>query len=335
MKQKAVNILFTSAGRRVQLLRAFKQAYADLGLKGRIVATDIDPLAPALRVVDRSYLVPPVSDPDYVPALVEICQKEEIHLLFPLIDPDIPVLARNRLALEATGARVMVVPEESALIAADKWATYKFFVKNGIPTPHSWLPQDIRKEESLRFPLVVKPRFGSAGKSVFKAHNTQELTFFLDYVSDPIIQEYTSGPEITTDIICDAEGNVLGFVSRQRIEVRSGEVAKGKTVYDPQVAEYSLHIAKALGAIGPINAQCFLHEGEPLFTEINARFGGGAPLGIVAGVLSPHWYLAQAAGLPLEIPPLGTYKVNLYMTRFDEAFFLTREEYEQTPSHRL
>jgi carbamoyl-phosphate synthase large subunit len=44
-----VNLLFVSAGRRVELLRLFRQAYRRLRLDGRIIATDIDPLAPALQ----------------------------------------------------------------------------------------------------------------------------------------------------------------------------------------------------------------------------------------------------------------------------------------------
>ena len=90
-----MNVLFTSAGRRVELLRAFKRAYADLGLSGHIVAVDIDPLAPALQEADCPYIVPRLSDPAYIPALVEICSRQQVHLVFPLIDPDIPVLAHH------------------------------------------------------------------------------------------------------------------------------------------------------------------------------------------------------------------------------------------------
>ncbi|HHH82980.1 MAG TPA: hypothetical protein ENL35_08315, partial [Chloroflexi bacterium] len=43
-----INLLFTSVGRRVELMNAFREAYARLGLRGRLVAPDTDPLAPAL-----------------------------------------------------------------------------------------------------------------------------------------------------------------------------------------------------------------------------------------------------------------------------------------------
>ncbi|MEM2002425.1 MAG: ATP-grasp domain-containing protein [Candidatus Methanomethylicaceae archaeon] len=329
-----INVLFTSAGRRVELLRAFKRAYADLGLSGHIIATDIDPLAPALQEADRPYIVPRLSDPAYIPTLRQICYREQVHLIFPLIDPDILMLALHRQELEATGARVVVVSEEAATITADKWLTYQFFRRIGIPTPHSWLPEHIQ-DTNLEYPVFIKPRFGSAGKQAFKAHNESELAFFLDYVPEPIVQEYLPGPEITNDVICDFESNVLAIVSRQRIEVRWGEVAKGKTIYDPEIIRHCITIAKGLQAIGPITVQCMLRDGKPYFTEINARFGGGVPLGIAAGVNSPQWFLALAAGLSVDIPPLGSYKVGLYLTRFDDSYFLTEEDYARVASHRL
>lgn len=90
-RNNAVNVLFTSVGRRVELLRAFRRAYDSLRLAGRIIAVDIDPLAPGLQVADRCYIVPRLSMPDYIPTLVEICERERVNLVFPLIDPDIPI----------------------------------------------------------------------------------------------------------------------------------------------------------------------------------------------------------------------------------------------------
>ena len=118
--EKALNVLFTSVGRRVELLRAFRQAYTTLGLRGRIVALDIDPLAPALRLADTISLVPRLTSPDYIPTLVEICRREAIDLVFPLIDPDVAVLAAHREQIEATGARLAVVSQQACAVTADK-----------------------------------------------------------------------------------------------------------------------------------------------------------------------------------------------------------------------
>jgi carbamoyl-phosphate synthase large subunit len=329
-----MNVLFCSVGRRVELLRAFQRAYTVLGLAGGIIATDIDPLAPALRMAHRPYIVPRSTSPDYIPSLTEICRREKIGLVFPLIDPDIPVLSRHREVLEATGAKLAVVSAEATALTNDKWQTVQFFQRLGLPTPCAWLPSELDATWA-GYPLFIKPRGGSAAQHTYKVNNAQELAFFTDYVPQPIVEEYLPGPEITSDVICDLAGEVLSVVSRQRIEVRWGEVAKGVTVYDPRIVEACIKIAQALPAVGPITVQCMLKDGVPHFTEINARLGGGVPLSIAAGVEFPTWLLAKVAGLPVDVPPLGTYQTGLYLTRFDESFFLAADEREQMASHRL
>lgn len=289
-----------------------------------------------MQVADRGYLVPRFSSPDYVPALADICRRERIHRVFPLIDPDIPVLASHRKCIEATGARLAVVSPEAAAITSDKWLTVEFFQKAGLAAPRSWLPGQLDTER-VEYPIFVKPRKGSAAKNTFPVRNARELAFFSTYVPEPIFQEYLSGPEITCDVICDcdAEDEVLAVVSRRRIEVRWGEVAKGVTIHDPAITEACVRIARALPAVGPITVQCILKDGEPYFTEINARLGGGAPLAVAAGADFPRWLLARAAGLPIEIPPLGRYQEGIYLTRHDDSFFLTQTDIERIAGHRL
>lgn len=157
----------------------------------------------------------------------------------------------------------------------------------------------------------------------YRVSDAEELRFFLSYVPDPVIQEFLPGPEITTDVVCDLEGELLGVVSRQRIEVRGGEVTKAVTICRPDLVEASRRIAQALPAVGPLTVQSIMKDGIPHFTEINARMGGGLPLGIAAGVDAPRWLLSRAAGIPLDIPPIGTYEAGLYMSRFDDSLFLS------------
>jgi carbamoyl-phosphate synthase large subunit len=327
-----VNVLFTSVGRRVELMRAFRQAYKKLGLRGSIVATEIDPLAPALQDVDRYYMVPKMDDERYLPTLASICGQESIHLIFPLIDPDIPVLAQGRERFEKEGARLTSLFSPEATIANDKSLTHDFFKSLGVLTPRTWhgVP-----DEAFDFPLYVKPSIGSAGKGGHKVDDQASLEHALNQIPQAIVQEYLPGPEITNDVSCSSDGRVWAVVSRQRIEVRWGEVAKGVTIGNGAIIEGCVKIAEGLKTRGPITIQCLMREGQPHFTEVNARFGGGLPLGIAAGVPSPQWYLSEAAGIPVVAPPLGTYKTGLYLTRYDDSYYLDESEYADVESHRL
>jgi carbamoyl-phosphate synthase large subunit len=117
------------------------------------------------------------------------------------------------------------------------------------------------------------------------------------------------------------------------MEVRSGEVSKGETVFVQEILESCIQIAKALPAIGPITVQCIMQENKPYFTEINARFGGGVPLAAAAGADITTWILQHIAGLPVVNLPLGTYTRGVFMTRYDDSFFLTEADCDKLASN--
>jgi hypothetical protein len=84
-----MNVLITAASRRVPLVQAFRQALSSLGVPGRVVVTDVNPLSPAVHVADRAYRVPLAHDAEYLPALLG-----EFH---PRVANDSPEnRARNR-----------------------------------------------------------------------------------------------------------------------------------------------------------------------------------------------------------------------------------------------
>jgi hypothetical protein len=58
-----MNILLTSVGRRVTLLKEFRQSMRRSNITGKIVAADLKPNAPASFLADVSELVPRVNDP--------------------------------------------------------------------------------------------------------------------------------------------------------------------------------------------------------------------------------------------------------------------------------
>jgi carbamoyl-phosphate synthase large subunit len=329
-----INILFTSIGRRVELVRVFKEALGKLGLRGNIVGIDADPLAPALQACDRHYIVPTLTSSQYVPALRRILEKEKVSLVFPLIDPDIPVLAGDRAILEQTGARLCVLPEASVEIVSDKCRTSEYFHRLGLKTPKTWLPQQLASVDFV-FPLFIKPRCGSAAKGAFRVENVRQLELFLDYVPNPIVQEYLPGPEITTDVTVTHEREILAVVCRRRLEVRWGEVVKAVTVRDQGLIDACARVARRLPAVGPITVQCIMKEGEPHFTEINARLGGGVPLGVAAGVDFPKYLIAKAAGIAIDVPPVGQYEEGVHMTRFDNSYFVRMPGHDEIPGAHL
>jgi carbamoyl-phosphate synthase large subunit len=330
---KETNVLLISAGRRVELVEAFKQAYQLLKVKGEVICADCNPLAPALYRADRSYVVPRLNHPDFQSTILRICDHHAISAVFPLIDPDIAVLSAMRPDLEKRGTVPAAVDAAGLKVVRDKFHTADFFRRLGLRTPESWLPEQLPKQS--KFPVFIKPRDGSSSKHIFTVNSQHELDFFQSYVPDPIIQEFVDGPEITIDVLNDMSGRFITSLARKRIEVRGGEVLKGVTVFDQKIHEDCKLIAEALAAPGPITVQCIIQNGEPYYTEINARFGGGSPLGIAAGIHYPAILLSHLTGAPLPKPLAGSYKQGLFVSRFDHAIFIDEEAHAEMASRRI
>ena len=86
-------VLFTCAGQRVDIVSAFGRAGATT------IATDADPMAPALYHADAFALVPRIDSPGYVPTLAALVAEHDVKLIVPLTDLDQMLLAQSRDAL--------------------------------------------------------------------------------------------------------------------------------------------------------------------------------------------------------------------------------------------
>ena len=96
-----MKILFTSVGRRVELMQAFRMAADDLGVDLTIIGADITESAPALFFSDETKIVCKIKEPEYIPQLLNICETEKVDCLIPTIDTDLLILAENKAKFEA------------------------------------------------------------------------------------------------------------------------------------------------------------------------------------------------------------------------------------------
>lgn len=281
---KEINVLILSAGRRVELVNCFKAARDRLKISGKVFAADMNDTAPALQFADGKFIIPRISAEDYIDALIDLCNKNAVSLIVPTIDTELEKLAESREKIEkSTGARVLVSDKEAVKTCCDKFRTAEFFSSHGFGYPRVVTDEDL-KNGNYAFPLFIKPLNGSSSINAFKVNGESELAFFRGYVKQPILQEFVAGKEYTVDCFSDFCGNVITIVPRLRIATRSGEVLKGKIDKNAAIIADVKRLVKELGFIGQTTVQCFLCEGGAIkYIEINPRFGGGAPMSIMAG----------------------------------------------------
>ena len=173
---RPVTVLISSAGRRVELLRGFRRALDSLGLDGRVIASDASWYSSAFHDADEAFLVPRLDSGDYIPALLALCEKQQVDLVIPTIDTEMAAWVEGRDRFTAIGTTVALSGTGVVDIAGDKQLTHEWLVANGFPTVRQASPVEVLADPAAwPFPLIAKPRFGSAGIGVGIVRDADEL----------------------------------------------------------------------------------------------------------------------------------------------------------------
>ena len=230
-----MNILLPSSGRRYLHIKYFKEC---LGVD-KVITTDIDPLSPGIHAADKCYKVPVVSSDEYLPAILEICLKEEITVIIPLLDTDILIFSRNRAMFETNGIHFLLSAEETIEIALDKFATAEFLNSNSLPSPKTVIPNEAILP-ALEYPVLIKPRFPALriGKgydiSVITCKNDldQVMSEITGNEENYVFQEYLTGEELSIDFFCDRNGKYIIDVPALRMSALTTAFSKNGGTMD-------------------------------------------------------------------------------------------------------
>lgn len=330
-----MNILFTCAGRRNYLINYFKDA---LNGSGKVFATDMQLTAPALVDADVAIQVPAIYSEEYIPSLLRIVKENDINCVISLNDLELPILSEAKEQIESFGAKVIVADEHAIKIAFDKWETVKFLEANGLKSPKTYIDFEEAKKAiesgGLKFPLVIKPRWGSASIGIDFPETMEELelayklqnirlkrTILAEASKDDIdhailIQEKIPGKEYGMDVLNDFEGNHVGTFVRQKLQMRSGETDKAISVIDSRFHEVGKTIGENLKHIGNLDCDVFEHNGELFVLELNPRFGGGYPFSHEAGNNTAAIYIEWLKG-NMDISKHSNYKKGVMFSKCD------------------
>jgi carbamoyl-phosphate synthase large subunit len=309
------NVLITSAGRRVELLRAFSRDLELRGIGSRIFTTDLNPkMSAACHVADQAFKMPRVTSGEYVEELLRLCEEQSVGLLVPTIDTELAVLSEARARFADSGVHVVVSDESLVAACRDKRLTAGLFHAIGVSTP-----QHLDRNR-LTFPCFAKPYDGSRGVGAVKLNSGSEFTDAFRENPKLIFMEYidSSYDEFTVDAYYSRHGDLRCLVPRHRLEVRDGEVSKAVTRRHHVYQYLKEKLAKIGGARGCLTVQLFAQPdgGRYAAIEINPRFGGGYPLTYAAGARFPGWLIDEYL-LDADVPFFESWEADLLMLRYD------------------
>lgn len=319
------NILITSAGQRVSLVRAFQNEIKKINADNKVYTVDLNPqLAPACHISDGYKKIVRVTEDSYISALLNICKEWKIKLIIPTIDTELLVLSLNKELFLAEGIIPVVSTYEFIKKCRDKRLINQFFNENDIE-----IPCEIDKNHPT-FPLFIKPYDGSLSKDTFLINDSSELTdyhfsneklMFMEYVDHKFHDEYT------VDTYYDRNNELKCSVPRKRIFVRAGEINKGVTRKNEIVKYTNERLSFIDGAVGCLTMQFFFNRETKriIGIEINPRFGGGFPLSYLAGANYPGWIIKEYI-LNENIDYYEEWEDNLLMLRYDDEILVHNYE---------
>lgn len=279
-----MNVLVTGVGGGVgqSIVKSLQDTpYTAIGVDGEVLAT-------GLYGVARGYKGLYARDPGYVDRLLEICRAEACALLFPGLDAELPVLAREAPRIRDAGTIPVVSSPEVIAICDDKLATARFLQENGFPTPRT-LPLSERVTGELEFPFVLKPmRGGARSQGVHVVADERAFRTLLPALpaDNYVAQEQLLGDEYTCGSL-NLDGRCLGTIVMRRI-LRDGDTYKAFVEEDPALHSFVRQVLERLRPFGACNVQLRMKDGVPCVFEFNARCSGTTYCRTLAGFNEPR-----------------------------------------------
>jgi len=319
------NLLISSAGRRVELVKIFQESVADLSLPIEVFACDCDPeWSPVCQLVEKAFKVSSCLSPNFIDQIIEYCDQFNIGFIVPTIDTELEVYAQNLSLLKRHNIQVAISALEAITLMREKYQTSQFFLANDISSP---VTQSFSSTSTFYGKkMIAKPVDGSLSEGIYTIDDDQSLEEVKPRILSSgrryVFQEYVTGTEYTVNCFISEKGELISAVPHRRVKVRAGEVCFAVTEQVPALAEVAKKIAKHLsGAKGHICFQSIMDEkGDAYTIEMNGRFGGGSPLADKAGCKSAKWLLEEWFGVE-EKTYSSSWKPNLKMLRYDSAIF--------------
>lgn len=316
---KPINILILSAGTRNKIVQYFKKT---LGENGKVIATDMSTIAPAIYEADKYYIVPRITEPGYIDIILDICKKENISGVLSLIDPELSLLAENEDKFKNIGTTVIGSSYELCERALDKMQMFQWLRSHGYNCAKSYVDKneflaDV-KTGKANYPVFVKPVRGSASIAISKVFDNETVDLLFDHSDNLMIQEYLDGQEIGADCYIDLlSGELVSVFTKKKIVMRAGETDKSVSFKDEKLFELIKKFVNESGWRGQIDIDIFEINGEYHISEVNPRFGGGYPHAYECGADHMKLIVNNLNGI-VNSDVIGNYKENVYMMKYNE-----------------
>ncbi len=236
-----------------------------------------------------------INDADFIDIFNKIIHKFEIKYIIPTHDVIAAFLTEYSEKIDAI---IVCSPHETAKLAVNKYLTYQYFkVYDFMPKVYSAI------DESIQYPVFVKPYIGAGGKGTFKADSKAKLNEILEKSTDLLVSEYLPGEEYTVDCFTNYKGELLFLGPRTRERITMGITFHSERI---QLNDEIVYIANTINDLTDLRGAWFFQvkkdmHGRLKLMEFSVRQAGTMAFYRQLGINFAALSLFDAMGLEVKI----------------------------------
>ncbi len=284
------------------------------GEKFYIVGGDISRYHIELSDLDQKYILPKVSDPNYLKKLNQLIKKEKIDFIHCQPDVEVEFLAKNRQKVKA---KSFLPDQRTVEICQNKMEFNKILSQAGIKMPEAYYIDSEKSLEAAMKKLLknhekvwLRAIRGAGARGALPVKKVEHAKMWIDYwremkglgYGDFMVSEFLPGAEYAWQSLW-FNGELLMSQARERIEYIFGNLTPSGQSSSPSVARTVCNKAinemayQAIKTIDPKASGIFCadiktnKDGIPVLIEINiGRFFTTSFFFSEAGVNMPYYY---------------------------------------------
>ena len=277
----------------------------------RIVGFELSGRTKGLFECDAAHRLPSAGDDAYQQRLALFCREEDVDLLIPGSDNELPRIAEVAAELERDGCRVLSSSPECIRICQDKKALHDFLVERDVPFFPTWLASDVAlRPDAIQYPAILKPRQGSGSDGIqilATASNWDsiKLRYTMDSLDGLVVQplgrpsawndatwqrtlderRLRRQDQLVVQLFFAESGEIIGRMS-WLATLKNGVVMAVEIIEEPEIWRAVEPVERAfstLGVRGPLNIQGIWAGENTQFFEVNPRFSGSTGVRALLG----------------------------------------------------
>lgn len=273
--------------------------------------------------VDAGYVVPLITDTDYLPTVLDICIKEKVDVILPFITAELPIMAVNRQVFEEHGIHVSVSSPESLAAAGNKIALaekypglmprqmvihelcdiHEFAERIGYPQKKFCCKLPNRcggvgfaiVDETLGRDLTIYNKFG-INRYITKVMLETLVAEAMVHGETVILQEYEEGTDFSMCCLAD-HGKLIHALGFEASLMAFGSAMFAEIAMNDEAIRISRQIIQDTGLDGNCCFDFILKaDGSVKLLEVNPRLSATLPFIARAGLNLPYLRVRQLMG---------------------------------------